>query len=101
MTALTLANYKTQVTDYPGTVILFFHAPWDTPGLKTAKFLRSEGLIPQEPKIFSVDYDTERELVQKFSVRELPQVFCLKSGEVIGQTDVCETVEQLTALRNQ
>jgi thioredoxin-like negative regulator of GroEL len=94
MTPLTFKNYNSEVQDFPGTVILFFHAPWDTPGLKTARFLETV----KDIKIFLVDYDTERELVQKFSVRELPIVYCLRAGQTVSVCSGCETPEQLKGL---
>jgi thioredoxin-like negative regulator of GroEL len=96
MIPLAFKDYQKEVQDFPGTVILFFTSPWDTPGLKTAKFLRS--FVKDGVKIFSVDYDSERELVQKFSVRVLPILFSLKAGEVVSTVSVCETPEQLQNL---
>jgi thioredoxin-like negative regulator of GroEL len=96
MKPLTLKDYQREVQDFPGPVILFFTALWATPAIKTADFLRSSNL---EIKIFSVDYDTERELVEKFSVRDLPTVFFLRYGHIESYTyDGVTTEVQLKAL---
>jgi len=95
MKPLTFADYNKEVRDFPGVVILFFTAPWAIPALKTASFLRSSNL---EIKIFSVDYDSQRELVSLFSVRELPFVYCLRNGQVNSFAWHCETESELKEL---
>ena len=95
MKPLSFKDFNKEVRDDLGTVILYFTAPWDTPGLKTASFLRSTNL---EIKIFSVDYDTERELVSQFSIRELPSIYCLKNGQVNSFAYSCETEAELKTL---
>ena len=95
MKPLTNAQYITEVVNYPGNVILFFTAPWAKPAIKTANFLRSTNL---NVKIFSIDYDSERELVKKYSIREIPTVICVKNGQTSAITDVCETQVQMDNL---
>ena len=89
MTPLTNSQYQTEVQNYPGSVILLFTALWDNAGIKTRVFLNSLPL--SNVKIFSVDFDTERELVTKFSVRQLPEIYGLKAGEIMYIGPVCET----------
>jgi hypothetical protein len=92
MKPLTFADYKKEVQDYAGTVILFFTAPWAKPALKTANFLQSTNL---NLKIFSIDFDNERELVAKYSIRELPFLVCLTNGIVKTMSEKCETEADL------
>jgi thioredoxin-like negative regulator of GroEL len=96
MKPLTNSQYQSEVQNYPGSVILLFTALWCQPAIKTANFLRSTNL---NTKIFSVDYDSERELDNQFSVRELPTVIGIFNGNTtfIGQT--CENQTQLDTIR--
>jgi thioredoxin-like negative regulator of GroEL len=79
MTPLTFSQFDEEVQNYPGSVILFFTATWATPAIKTRNFLQSSNLNIQ---IYSVDYDTERELVDKYSVRDIPIVYFIVNGVV-------------------
>ena len=95
MIPLSFKDYQKEVQDFPGAVILFFTALWAVPAIKTANFLLSSNL---EIKIFSVDYDSERELVEKFSVRELPSIFFLRNGRTVGFAYEVTTEAELAAL---
>jgi thioredoxin-like negative regulator of GroEL len=95
MTPLTLKDYNKEVRDFSGGVILFFTAKWAMPAIKTANFLQSTNL---EIKIFSIDYDSERELVEQFSVRELPIVYFIRNGQTQAFAYEVTTEAQLKAL---
>jgi hypothetical protein len=108
MTPLTNSQYQSEVQNYLGKVILLFTALWDNAGIKTRTFLNTLpaneihlalGDVPPVRleifKLFSVNYDTERELVQKFSIRELPEIISLKAGSVFCISFKCETEMEL------
>jgi hypothetical protein len=92
MEALTFKDFQSKVVEYPGYVILFFTATWDTIGINTRNFLDSLATDPAvivPLKVFSVDYDGERELVEKFSVRNLPDIFGFHNGKLTGSAYHC------------
>jgi thioredoxin-like negative regulator of GroEL len=49
-------------------------------------------------KVYSVDYDTERELVEKFSVRNLPDIYAFKNGRLVGAAIHCTNDNELSLL---
>jgi len=88
MKPLTFLQYQTEVQNYPGSVILFFTAPWAVnQAVKTQDFLKSINL---NVKLFSVDFDSEPELVEKFSVRFVPILYAIQNGTVKNLSMKCE-----------
>lgn len=70
-------------------VFVLFTAPWDVNSHPTASFLFS--LFPQHIlSAYSVNFDTERELVSTYSIRQLPIVMVFYKGELIH---TCRTVD--------
>ncbi len=95
---LTLKDYQAEVADYQGTVILFFTATWDTAGIDSKNYLESQIESNPDIKFFSVDYDVERELVNKFSVRFMPLIIVLKNGRTISMRYSCTFIDQWNIL---
>jgi len=98
MKPLILKDYQAEVADYQGTVILFFTATWDIIGIDSKNYLESQIESNPDIKFFSVDYDVERELVNKFSVRAMPIIFGIKNGRTISMRYSCTFIDQWNIL---
>lgn len=94
MTTLTKANYDSNVKNLKDAFVIVFTAPWDDVGIKTVNFLKTVTNL----EVFSVDFDSERELVQQYSVRRLPLVFLVKSGVTAASAPTCESPADLDKL---
>lgn len=76
MIELTFENFDKEVCQYPGKYCVLFTAPWVTISLPTFELLSKE----KDTKVGTVNFDVERELVHKFSIRVLPYILVFNNG---------------------
>ena len=101
MIALTSKNLQKEVKDFCGLVIVVFTLPWDPAATKTLDFLSTHPANFPSYKLCAVDFEAERELVQLFTVRNLPKVFAIQNGKFIGPSvSTCEDETSLKSLLN-
>ena len=81
---LTGANFKQEVLDYEGVVLVDFWAPWCGPCQMVTPMMEDiakemEGKI----KVGKVNVDEEGSLGQEYEIMSIPAVFVFKNGEVV------------------
>ena len=81
---LTGANFKQEVLDYEGVVLVDFWAPWCGPCQMVTPMMEDiakemEGKV----KVGKVNVDEEGSLGQEYEIMSIPAVFVFKNGEVV------------------
>lgn len=79
---VTDANYKTEIEDYSGTVLLDFYADWCGPCKMLSPIIEAIADEHSEIKVGKVNVDTETELAKKYGVMSIPTVAVLVDGKV-------------------
>ncbi len=77
MTKLTDVN---AISESQGVVVVVFTAPWDLSFVPIKNFLESK----PDLKVFTVDFDTDREIVHTYSVLQMPHIMVFKDGGLIN-----------------
>ena len=70
-------NFKEEVMDYNGKVLIDFWAPWCNP------FIEEVAEEVTDVKICKVNVDDEAELAQMFHVTSIPLVVIMENGKLI------------------
>ena len=80
MLKLTSLNFKEEVEDFRGTVVIDLYADWCGPCKMLAPVLAElEGEYP-DVKFCKVNVDDERELAMKFNVSSIPFVAIIRNN---------------------
>lgn len=89
---ITQDNLQSEILEQP-FAILMFTSMGDVVGVDTIFFLETT-----EHKVGCVDFDLERELVHKFSIRVLPTVLIFKNGRIFRSVNTIESTSELSQL---
>jgi len=83
ITHLTKENFKSEVLDKKGTVLIDFWATWCGPCRATAPHL--EALAEEHPEISvcKIDVDEQPELAEQFNVMSIPTLMVFKDGKSV------------------
>lgn len=94
MVTLTNENFKTEITDHQGLVVVMFTTESDPLNREFDK------LAEQHPKVkfATVDFETERDLIHRFSIRQLPYFITFLNGKV---QDVGDSIQAISAKREE
>jgi thioredoxin len=84
VTNVTSNNFKSEVENYQGNVIVDVHAVWCGPCKKMKPIF--EVLSAQYPgvKFTQLDSDQAKEIAQRFNVTGLPTFLFFKDGKLVG-----------------
>lgn len=74
-------NFKSEVIDYQGTVIVDFWASWCGPCLMLAPVLEEVIHESGETKLVKVDVDVEINLASQYNISSIPAVIIFKNGQ--------------------
>ena len=86
MLVLTNENFKSEVEEYPGLVVIDIYADWCGPCKMLAPVLEElEGEYP-DVKFCKINVDNERELALAFNVSSIPLVALVKNNTYVDNS---------------
>ena len=91
-------NFKKEVLDYNGTVIVDFYADWCGPCKMLSPILDEVGKDNPSIKICKVNVDNEIELARSYLVMSIPAVFVFKNGSLISNSVGLKTKSEILEL---
>ena len=80
---ITKENFKQEVTEYKGIVILDFWAVWCGPCRAMSPILDEIAEENPEIKVGKVNVDDQMELARIFKIMNIPTILVIKDGEVV------------------
>ena len=83
MTVLTSANFKTEVEEYSGLVVIDLYADWCGPCRMLAPVLHELESEHPDVKFCKINVDDERELAMQFKVQSIPMVAFVKDDTLL------------------
>lgn len=78
---ITKENFKSEVTDAKGAVLLDFWAPWCGPCRMLAPILDEVAAARPDLKVGKVNIDEQPELAAQFGVQSIPTLIAFKDGQ--------------------
>ncbi len=95
---ITSENFRSEVLDFKGTVLLDFWAGWCGPCRAMAPVVEKLAEEHPEVRFGKVNVDEESELASQFSIFSIPTFLVVKNGKVQAQTAGARPKEALEAL---
>lgn len=96
---ITGENFKNEVEDYKGTVLIDFYADWCGPCRMMSPVIDEIAEENSDIKVGKVNCDLDGDLAMKFGVMSIPTLLIFKDGkqikEFIGLTDKDEILTSL------
>lgn len=83
---VTSENYRSEVLEASGTVLLDFFAVWCGPCRMVAPILEEVASERSDVKVCKIDVDQAPDLAAQFRVSSIPTLVVLKGGKVTAQT---------------
>jgi thioredoxin 1 len=83
---LTSQNFKTEITDYQGTVLVDFWAPWCGPCQMLGPIIDEIATeLNGKVKVMKLNVDEEGAISTQYNVQGIPTVIIFKNGLVADQ----------------
>ena len=80
---ITKDNYKQEVAEYKGTVLLDFWAVWCGPCRMVSPIIDEIAEERPDIKVGKVNVDDQMELARIFKIMNIPTILVIKDGEVV------------------
>ena len=85
-TAVTAADWESEVLQADVPVLVDFHAPWCPPCRRVAPELDAVAeQLKGQAKVVKVDVDEEPDLGSRYGVQSIPALMIFKGGKVVDQ----------------
>lgn len=79
-------NFRSEILDASGTVLLDFFAVWCGPCRMVAPILEEIAAERPDVKVCKIDVDQAPDLAAQFRVSSIPTLVVMKGGKVTAQT---------------
>ena len=83
---VTSDNFRGEVLEAPGTVLLDFFATWCGPCRMVAPILEEIARERSDVKVCKIDVDQAFDLAAQFGVSSIPTLVVMKGGKVTAKT---------------
>ena len=83
---VTSDNFRGEVLEAPGTVLLDFFATWCGPCRMVAPILEEIAAERSDVKVCKIDVDQAFDLAAQFGVSSIPTLVVMKGGKVTAKT---------------
>lgn len=95
---LSKSNYKEEIVEYKGLVLIDFWAPWCPPCRMIGPIIEEIADENDNIKVCKVNVDEENELAQLFQVSNIPLLVIMKDNNVINKSVGYKEKEQILDL---
>jgi thioredoxin 1 len=101
MTVLTKNNFKTEVEEYKGLVVIDLWATWCGPCLMLAPTIDEIEREMPDVKFCKINVDDERELAMQFKIQSIPTIALVKNNTFLDLSVGLVPKEKLVKLIDQ
>ena len=101
MTILTKDNFKTEVEEYDGLVVIDLWATWCGPCLMLAPVIDEIEKEMPDVKFCKINVDDERELAMEFKIQSIPTIAVVKNNTFLDMSVGLVPKEKLVNFINQ
>ncbi len=95
VTEISQNQFKTEVVDHQGVVMVDFYADWCGPCQVAAPIIEAVSNEITSVKFIKVNVDNNSELASQYSVFSIPTLLIFKNGQVVNQLVGVQTREAL------
>lgn len=97
-TMITKDNFKSEVLDFQGTVLIDFWADWCGPCRMLSPVIDEVAAENPAIKVGKVNVDAEQELAAQFGIMSIPTLLVFKNGQKAGESIGLVPKEQVEKL---
>ena len=101
MTVLTKENFKAEVEEYKGLVVIDLWATWCGPCLRLAPIIDEIEREMPDVKFCKINVDDQRELAMTFKIDSIPTIAIVKDNTFLDLSVGFVMKEQLVKLINE
>jgi len=101
MTVLTKDNFKTEVENYEGLVVIDLWATWCGPCLMLAPVIDELEKEMPDVKFCKINVDDERELAMTFKIQSIPTIAIVKNNTFMDMSVGLVPKDKLIKLINE
>ena len=101
MTVLTKDNFKTEVENYEGLVVIDLWATWCGPCLMLAPVIDELEKEMPDVKFCKINVDDERELAMTFKIQSIPTIAIVKNNTFMDMSVGLVPKDKLVKLINE
>ncbi len=92
---ININNFKKEVLNYNGLVLLDFWASWCGPCKSIAPVIDEISAENPEIKVCKINIDDNKELASQFDIMSIPTLLVIKNGKTVNQSAGLKTKTQI------